>query len=813
MKKKLSLAIMWALAGAVAVEATAAVDLFNNPVGEIGAKKQPDLFTNPVGVIGAQPLAGSQSNKPASDQAKATLPVKSTQWSYQPIKAPEQPIVANKDWVRTPIDAFVLAPLEAKGLTPSPDADRAAYIRRATLDAWGLIPTPEEVANFVNDTSTDAYEKLADRLLASPKYGERQARRWLDLARYADSTGFDNDETRPNLWRYRDYVINAFNQDKPYDQFIKEQLAGDEIAPNDQNALIATGFLRNFPDNPNARDLVQKKYQNTTDVTDTVGKVFLGQTVECARCHNHKFDKISQKDYFALQAFFANAIAVDNIPAKQGQQEIDFQKAYAKYDEALKPIREAKKALIDPVREEANKYYKERYSDNTLVSLNKPASQWNAHDRWVNKSYGYYLEDDRLANYLQDTSVNKNAPNYNPANAERWEAYKKLKEEVKKIDKLKPNGSDTVSAITELGSSEPPATHVLFGGILDRPLEEVKPAFPEVLASEKPVIVPTANGSGRRTALANWIASAQNPLTARVYANRVWQQYFGNGIVATVSDFGKAGEKPTNPKLLDYLADNFVKNGWSVKKLHRQILLSSVYRQSSAHREEAYKADPENKLLAVFPRKRLEAEEIRDSLLVASGKLEDKIGGPSVFPPVPANLVTGNSNLDGSPYWKVSKDPRDHNRRSIYVFTRRSVPYPLLETFDMASPQEVHSKRDVTTTPLQALTLYHSEVVFGWSQALAGRVIREAGNDESAQLDRLYKILFARSPYPSEKQALLTFLNNQEKVIKDKALTGKLGINVPTGLKDTQSLDPIRASAFVDLVHTVANSNEFSYRF
>lgn len=804
---------MWALAGAVAVEATAAVDLFNNPVGEIGAKKQPDLFTNPVGVIGTQPLAGSQSNKPASDQAKATLPVKSTQWSYQPVKAPEQPIVANKDWVRTPIDAFVLAPLEAKGLTPSPDADRAAYIRRATLDAWGLIPTPEEVANFVNDTSTDAYEKLADRLLASPKYGERQARRWLDLARYADSTGFDNDETRPNLWRYRDYVINAFNQDKPYDQFIKEQLAGDEITPNDQNALIATGFLRNFPDNPNARDLVQKKYQNTTDVTDTVGKVFLGQTVECARCHNHKFDKISQKDYFALQAFFANAIAVDNIPAKQGQQEIDFQKAYAKYDEALKPIREAKKALIDPVREEANQYYKERYSDNTLVSLNKPASQWNSHDRWVNKSYGYYLEDDRLANYLQDTSVNKNAPNYNPANAERWEAYKKLKEEVKKIDKLKPNGSDTVSAITELGSSEPPVTHVLFGGILDRPLEEVQPAFPEVLASEKPVIVPTSNGSGRRTALANWIASAQNPLTARVYANRVWQQYFGNGIVATVSDFGKAGEKPTNPKLLDYLADNFVKNGWSIKKLHRQILLSSVYRQSSAHREDAYKADPENKLLAVFPRKRLEAEEIRDSLLVASGKLEDKIGGPSVFPPVPANLVTGHSNLDGSPYWKVSKDPRDHNRRSIYVFTRRSVPYPLLETFDMASPQEVHSKRDVTTTPLQALTLYHSEVVFGWSQALAGRVIREAGNDESAQLDRLYKILFARSPYPSEKQALLAFLNNQEKVIKDKALTGKLGINVPTGLQDTQSLDPIRASAFVDLVHTVANSNEFSYRF
>lgn len=250
-----------------------------------------------------------------------------------------------------------------------------------------------------------------------------------------------------------------------------------------------------------------------------------------------------------------------------------------------------------------------------------------------------------------------------------------------------------------------------------------------------------------------------------------------------------------------------------MKKLHRQILLSSVYRQSSAYREDAYKVDPDNKLLAVFPRKRLEAEEIRDSLLVASGKLEEKIGGPSVFPPVPANLVTGNSNVDGTPFWKTSTDAHDHNRRSLYIFTRRSVPYPLLETFDMASSQEVHSKRDVTTTPLQALALYHSDVVFEWSKALAGRVINETGSDTSAQLDRLYQILFARSPYQSEKDALQEFLASQEKVIKEKALTGKFGLNVPTDLKDTQNLDPIRASAFVDLVHTVANSNEFAYRF
>ncbi|MDP3332941.1 MAG: DUF1549 and DUF1553 domain-containing protein [Methylococcaceae bacterium] len=823
MKKKLYLAVMCALVGLVAEKSATAVDTFNNPVGEIGVKKQ----QNPAPATGSQAaIPTNEATAATAAPASPTAPVvaenktdsqptvKSTLWSYQPVKVPTQPAVNNQNWVKTPIDAFVLAPLESKGLAPSPEADRAAFIRRATIDAWGLIPTPEEVKNFVNDTSSDAYEKLADRLLASPKYGERQARRWLDLARYADSNGFDNDETRPNLWRYRDYVVSSFNQDKPYDRFIKEQLAGDEIAPDDQNALIATGFLRGFPDNPNGRALVQKKYQHTTDVTDTVGKVFLGQTVECARCHNHKFDKISQKDYFSLQAFFANASAVDNIPAQKGPQEVVYQEAWAKYEEALKPIKAAKKAIIDPVRAEADKYYLERYDEASLVSLKKPKSEWNAHDRWVNHVYGEYIDDDRLANYLQDTSVNKDAPDYNPANAERWAAYKKLRDEGRKIaQKLKPNGSDAISAINELGHTDAPPTYVFFGGIQERPLEEVQPAFPEAITSEKPVIVPTAYSSGRRTALANWIASSQNPLTARVYVNRVWEQYFGNGIVKTVSDFGKAGDKPTNPELLDYLADSFIKNGWSVKKLHRQILLSSIYRQSSAHREDAYKADPDNKLLAVFPRKRLEAEEIRDSLLVASGKLEEKIGGPSVFPPIPANLVTGNSNVDGTPFWKTSTDAHDHNRRSLYIFTRRSVPYPLLETFDMASSQEVHSKRDVTTTPLQALALYHSDVVFEWSKALAGRVINETGSDTSAQLDRLYQILFARSPYQSEKDALQEFLASQEKVIKEKALTGKFGLNVPTDLKDTQNLDPIRASAFVDLVHTVANSNEFAYRF
>jgi len=281
---------------------------------------------------------------------------------------------------------------------------------------------------------------------------------------------------------------------------------------------------------------------------------------------------------------------------------------------------------------------------------------------------------------------------------------------------------------------------------------------------------------------------------------------FGTGIVESVSDFGKMGAKPTHPELLDGLAADFVANGWSVKKLQREILLSSVYRQSSAHRDDVARADPQNKLLAVFPRKRLEAEEIRDALLYASGQLEDKVGGPAVFPPVPGNLNAGN-------LWEVSKDEADHRRRSIYVFVRRSVPYPLMQTFDPANPSQPHHKRDVTTTPLQALTLFNSDIVFNWSQALAGRVIREAGTSEAAQLDRLYQILFSRPPSKTERAALLEFLRSDERVIEHKTLNGKFEVAIPTGLKEAQQLNPIRAAAFVDLVHTVANSNDFAYRF
>jgi hypothetical protein len=728
-------------------------------------------------------------------------------WAYQPVRRPGIPEVVNTSWARSPIDSFILAKIEAAKLAPSPNAERAAFIRRATLDVWGLIPEPEDVAAFVNDASPDAYETLVDQLLSSPRYGERQARRWLDLARYADSAGFQGDVTRPNFFRYRDYVVQSFNEDKPYSRFIQEQIAADEIAPGDQKALVATGFLASYTDNPNARDLIGRKYQITTDITDTIGTAILGATVGCARCHNHKSDKITQKDYFSLQAFFANTAFDEKIPAANGEQEVEYQKALAKYQTAAKDVLDKQKAIIEQIREKASAFYKERYNPDARASIFKPKSEWNALDRWVNYRADTVTDQAALANYLRDIANDAQSPDHTPEAVAKWAEYQKLTEELKKYEKLKPTrGADTFTAATELGHSDAPPTYVFFGGNHERPLDEVQPAFPEAFANgETPVIVPTATSSGRRTALANWLVSPNNPLTARVFVNRVWNEYFGKGIVGTVSDLGKAGDKPVNPELLDYLADDFVRSGWSIKKLHRQILLSSVYRQSSAHREDVAAADPENKLLAVFPRKRLDAEQIRDSFLLASGRLEKAVGGPAVFPPLPANLNVG-------PAWEASSNPHEINRRSLYIFARRSVPYPLLETFDLNNPQQAHSKRDVTTTPLQALTLVNNDLVFQWSQALAGRVIHEAGASESARIERLYQILFARNPDDYERSALKEFLDEHEKLIASKATDGKFSIAVPTG-EDVKTNDPIRASAFVDLVHTVANSNEFIYRF
>ncbi|HEY0687283.1 MAG TPA: DUF1549 and DUF1553 domain-containing protein [Steroidobacter sp.] len=732
------------------------------------------------------------------DAEKSARAAPAPHWAYQPVQRPDAPKVRQKKWARTPIDKFVLAQLESKQLGPSADADRATFIRRATLDAIGIVPTPEEVEAFVNDRSPKAYEKLIDRLLASPHYGERQARRWLDLARYADSDGYNADGTRPNMWRYRDYVIEAFNRDKPYDQFIKEQLAGDELRPDSNEALIATGFLRSYPDEINARDLNLKKQEIATDLTDTVGAVFLAQTVGCANCHNHKFDAISQKEYFQLQAYFVNASARDDVMPLKDNELSQYRQKLAAYEAATQSVRTQMDAILQPIVDklEADRVF--GFVPATRDSITKPEEQRDAYDRWIyHRSLWTMVGRTRNAeNRLKEQD---------PAAHAR---YQELKQQLAAFDSIKPTDPGNISTIVELGPESPP-THILANGIYDRRLDVVEPGVPVAFAAGQPNIVPTATSSGRRTALANWIASENNPLTARVFVNRVWNQFFGHGIVDTVSDFGKMGERSINPQLLDYLAYTFVhEHGWSVKKLQRQIMLSRVYRQSSAHRPDAYALDPHNRLLWSFPRQRLDAEQIRDSLLASAGLLQEKMGGPAVFPPVPGNFGA-NPNA-----WTVSNNPEDHHRRSVYVFIRRNTAYPLLETFDMANPNSVHSRRDVTTTAPQALALINSDLVYGWSQALASRVVREAGASEDARIDRLFRILFSRGPDAIEKQKLIAFLDSQEQINRQthSAAPAEPGMQKVSTVQISSPQDP-RESAFVDLVHAVANSNEFSYRF
>ncbi|WP_457390280.1 DUF1549 and DUF1553 domain-containing protein [Roseateles sp. P5_E1] len=808
-------------------------------------------------------LAGVATLSPAEDYAPPGGFTKGSErpWSYTLLNTQvATPATKAKAWVRQPLDAFVLAKLEAQGIAPSPEADRHAYIRRATLDAWGILPTPEEVNAFVGDKSPKAHEKLVERLLASPRYGERQARRWLDLSRYADSDGYNTDGTRPNIWRYRDYVVNAFNADKPFDRFVKEQIAGDELWPERTEALIATGFLRNLPDEINARDLNLKKQEVANDLTDTVSAVFLGTTLGCAQCHDHKTEKITQKEYYEFQAFFANTSWKDDVSPLTGKAKADYDAQLAKWEDATKDIREQRNALLKPIIEKLETDRLSGFVPATRESINKPASERNAYDRWI-----YHR------NLWTLSGRTRNAENQlKTKDKEAYAKYEVLTAQLKKFDALKPKDPGNVSTIVELGNDAPP-TKVLFKGIYDRPLQEVQPGLPALLTDASLKIAPTATSSGRRTALANWLVSPDNGLTARVFVNRQWAQFFGRGIVETSADFGKTGTKPTHPELLDKLSADFVKQGWSVKTLHKQILLSSTYRQASQARE--VKQDPDNKLLWAFPRQRLEAEQLRDSLLAASGLLEEKRGGPSVYPPIPPNFDIGGQRNR----WQTSEDPRDHNRRSLYVFVLRNSPYPLLETFDWANPQSPHFKRDVTTTAPQALALVNSDLVLGWSQALAGRVIQEAPAGESAQIDRVYEILFSRKPTAAEKTKLVAFLNAQETLqtaqagevkkphlpegwgvdpklarqidgfykaaykrepdryertafltyLDQQAAKRKKGDGGDESADDggattvvaaaptspTKGASKARAAAFVDLVHTLVNTNEFTYRF
>ncbi len=675
---------------------------------------------------------------PWSDAAMPAAPAKSKHhtitdvdrafWSFQPVKDSTPPALTAADqakpWPRNPVDHFILAKLQAEGLTPSPEADRAALIRRATFDLHGLPPTPQEVDAFVHDPAPDAYDKLIDRLLASPRYGEHWARHWLDLVRYAESDGFKQDAYRSNAWPYRDYVIKSFNDDKPYDRFVREQLAGDEIAPNDSESLIATGYLRHGGYEYNQRDVPKQWSQMLDDVTDVTGDVFLGLSMGCARCHDHKFDPILQADYYRLRAFFAPMLPRDDLSLETAAQKVAYEKKLAAWNESVKPLRD-KMAVMEksPANHGSSLGVIKKFPADMQAILNKPSS-----DRTP-------LEEQlaQLAyRQIRDPSEGPQ-PKFFAADKEKYEALKKQFVELE-ADKPRPPLHGFVA--TDVGPVAPPMS---IPGDDAHPLD---PAYLTVLdhqSLEKPAPAATSSSTGRRTALAAWLTQPSHPLTSRVMVNRLWQYHFGRGLVATSSDFGRLGTPPTHPELLDYLATRFVAGGWSVKAMHRLILTSATYRQTAlgAMSDAARLKDPENRWLWRMNTRRLDAEQIRDAILTASGELQLDAGGPSAEPTAP--------------------------RRSIFTKVLRNTRDPLLEAFDAPESFGSVPQRNVTTTPNQALFLINGDWPLKRAAALAVRVSREAKNRPPEVLvETAYRLAYGRKPSTEETAAAVEFLSPRQ---------------------------------------------------
>ncbi len=685
-------------------------------------------------------------------------------WSLQPVAKPAVPAVSNKAWAKTEVDAFVLAKLEEKKISPNPAADKVTLLRRVTLDLTGLPPTTAEVQAFLSDNSANAFEKVVYRLLASPHYGERYGRHWLDLARYADSEGFKADETRPNIWRYRDYVIKSFNDDKPYDRFVREQIAGDEMFPGDRDALVATGFNRNFPDESNAANIAQRRQELLNDITDVVGYTFIGMTVACARCHDHKFDPILHKDYYRLQAFFANTRIQDDAQLISKQQRAAYDEKYAQWDRDTRDLRNRMQAVLKPARDAFYEERMQRFPEEIQEALKMAPEKRNPF-QWqmaLKAQTQVTFRDDEIEARLK---------------GEKKAQYQAMERELARFNRIKPADIPLAQSMTDNGLHSP-SVHVLSQGAYDAPLEEVQPGFLTILDPSDAKVTPVNGSTGRRSVLANWLTDAKNPLSARVIVNRVWHWHFGKGLSGTPSDFGMMGERPTHPQLLDYLTTKFVEDGWSIKKLHKRILLSAVYQQSSDSNEASAKLDPSNKLLWHFNRRRLEGEAIRDSMLATAGMLNPKMGGPGVFPPLPAGMTSRGG-------WNKHEDAADAARRSVYIFVRRNTRYPMLETFDMPDTHESCARRNNTITPLQALELMNNNLVSDWSQAFARRVRNDQGLTPEAQVDRAWRLAFARPAAEDEQKLALDFMKKQAALGSSSPLT--------------------------DLCHMLLNSNEFLY--
>jgi uncharacterized protein DUF1553/uncharacterized protein DUF1549 len=730
---------------------------------------------------------------------------KPTPWAFRKPVRVDPPRVSDPNWVRNPIDAFVLARLDQAGLKPSPPASKAALLRRVTYDLTGLPPTPKELDDFLADDKPDAYERVVDRLLASPHFGERWAQHWLDVARYAETNGYESDGERPAAWRYRDWVVKAFNDDMPYDRFVTEQLAGDLLAGEvarkgvtgtdkpEAEWLVAAGFNRCGPVHQTSGnvDAAMLRQELLTEMTNGVGAAFLGLTVGCARCHDHKFDPIPTADYYRLQAFFSAAQPKEidlSTPAERDESKRRNEELNAKIAPLQKAAADIEAPVRDRLREAKRAKLEAPYRDALAVEAAKrtPDQKKLAEQAEV------------LIKVTWDEIVDA----LPPADRER---RAELRRQANALEATRPEPPAQAWTIAEDGS--PLFANILKRGSLSQKGDRVEPGFPRCLSS------PAADDNAsppNRLDLAKWLTHPDHPLTARVIVNRLWEHHFGRGIVATPDDFGAHGEPPTHPELLDWLAVELVEHGWSLKHVHRLMVLSSTYRQDSRPASaDGKRIDSDNRLLWRMNRRRLDAEALHDGVLAAAGTLNPEVGGPSVKTPLEPevyDLIFSEGEPDG--LWLADPDPRQHTRRSLYLFHKRNLHLPMLEVFDQPDALSPCPVRAVSTFAPQALVLLNGPLLHEQSKAFAARLLREAAPDDAARVDRAYRLALCRPPRDDERRAALDFLSGQTELLRDR-LRARLPVGVPPGTPD--DVDPAAAAALADFCLALLNRNDFLY--
>ena len=699
---------------------------------------------------------------PASDRDSPFTARQRGWWAFEKLNRPAVPRDV-AEGVRNPVDAFLF---DQAAAPPGP-ADRRVLLRRASFDLVGLPPAPGQLRAFEADRRPGAWSRAVERLLASPHYGETQGRTWLDLVRYAETDGFKADGERPQAWRFRDYVIRAFNEDRPYNRFVQEQLAGDELFPESVEAVIATGFIRMWPDESNASNIELARQDALNDLTANVGGVFLGLSIGCAQCHDHKFDPILQADFYRLQAYFAGIVLAERVPVGSPATLAEFGRRRAAWLERSRPVRDELHVMESTARARAAEVKRLKFPASVLTAIDTAPEYRSAMQHqlafWSERQL--VVDDKKLVAQLNDAQRKR-----------RLELRATLKQF--EDDRPVPPGEVAAMATIEMPSGPPP-TYLLAGGSYLHPTDPVDPGPPSVLdgvasAAER-VASRRPGSSGRRATLATWLCSPDNPLVARVMVNRIWQGHFGRGLVENANDFGRQTPRPRHPGLLDWLAVEFIDGGWSIKHIHRLIMNSAAYRAGNG-------ASDDRQSAMATPR-RLSAERIRDAMLAVAGRLNEQMYGRPVRPELPPKFGTRYT-------WKVSDSVADRRRRSVYIHPKRNLPYPLLQVFDLPDMHESCARRASTTVAPQALMLLNSDLVLGMARSFAGRVRGDVpAGDRDAAIRRAWLLAFARAPDADELDAARRFLERQRSLTEADGET-----------------DPL-----VDLCHVLLNANEFLY--